>query len=612
MAGQSASIGANFSQYVGNPQLGGGVDIGVLNFDTKPLEDLGKYTMLFNKAEQEERQKKEAEAVAELANLASYDLTSAVAKDRQVIEKGYNDLFNFVRENPTVLDYKNNPQGFLEYGKRKNELQNTIKGGKGRTISVLARQERIAKEPNPELKALMQKKLDEEIAATDIKTPIRITEEFDLKPVEIFTPGRIKVDQTRIDPNSNENVEVTYDFPDVGAAKRWSEGAGLGIDALNIDVNSPEFVSKTPEQQKRILDNYEAQKKGGKLLAAESAAAFNAAWQQYGGDLEKIKASNPLLAGVVNTLQQANAYLEDKTRNIDTGMFKDKGVSLQFGVKGLNRNDYAPIKFQDGNLRAADILFAQSLGKAASDSFDTKVTETDNQLQKDQLAQKTINDAENRAIERARLAQTQRQWEAGINSTESIKNSAWKYGQDIIGQLDKIKDKGSAILPKDFGKLNNEILMALGSELPELRDDAGKIIRAAGFYPLELKPGNVIRVVGDQVSVYDNSANPDPNSSGNKFSSNPIKSTSLANIATNRLIREVRASGGKEIGLFSGVDADKAPVTIGTTKTQTSKGSSSSKSGIGYSNITETDAGTLGVKDGKWYNIKTGKIVPGQ
>src|SRR6478752_2409094 len=130
MADLAANIGANFSSYTGSAPLGGGVDIGVLNIDTRPLEDLGKYTMLYNKAEYDQRQK-DAEAKAkQLASITAYDLTTAIPKDREIITKGYDELIDYARQNPTVLDYKNNPSGWLEYNKKKADFENQLKSAK--------------------------------------------------------------------------------------------------------------------------------------------------------------------------------------------------------------------------------------------------------------------------------------------------------------------------------------------------------------------------------------------------------------------------------------------------------------------------------------------------
>lgn len=583
MAGQSASIGANFSQYQGNSNLGGGVDIGVLNIDTKPLEDLGKYTMLYNRQMRQETQKKKEEQVRQLADLTAYDLTTAISKDREIIEKEYNDLIDYVRANPTVLDYEKNPEEFREYAIKKNALNNTLKYGKTRSLMALTRQSDIEKEPNAQLKSFYQKKLDEDIAATDIKTPLRITEQFDYKPVEILDPGQVTWDQTNIDPNSNEIVEVTYKGKDVGKAARFADATALGLQNIRLDVTAPDFLKKSPKEQKRLVDQYTAQQAGGKLLVADQAAAFNAAFKQYGGDIEKIKSSNPLLANVIKTFEDTNRYVEDQRRRIETGIFKDKGASLQFGQKGLNAQDYRSINYLDGEIQPRDILFAQALAKAPSDSYDTKVTETGNSLQNTQQAETKRHNIAMEGLDRAALDQKKKEWQTNQDGSETLKNSAWKYAEDIIGQLNKVKDAGSAILPNKFGELNNEILMALGSEraaVPAVRDDKGTIIESAkpaGFYPLELAPGNVLRIVGDNVYLYDN-VTTDQKTGQQIFGANPTKSTSLANIATNRLIRALKSSSGKEISLFTGVDADKAPISITDTKTKSSSGSSSSGS----------------------------------
>lgn len=572
MANESANIGANFSQYQGNAGLGG-LDIGVINIDTKPIEDLGRYTMIARKAAQEQQQKDIEAQAAKLADLTAYDLTTAIPKEREIIQKEYDNLYNYVKENPTVLDYKNNPQGWLEYNKKKNDFANILKPAKMSSILYIARQNEIAATKDPELKALMEKNLAKEVASKDIKNPLKATQQFDLSPANIPAP-QIKVFDVNI-VGDDENAKREFAMVDMKDINSKAAQITLGLNSAVLDETSADFLSKSPEEQDALREQYITQKAGDKLITLDQAEQYNTVLAQYKNengelDVTAIATKNPILAGVMKSFDDYNNYVNNIREQIKAGAYKDKlGKVLQFGAGGLSEYDYQPISYTDG-ITPEELIKVQMLAKAKPDSYKTTIQETDNKLQQDQLRQKTINDAENRAIERAKLAQTKREWETGMNASENLRNSAWKFGQDVIAKLNQVKDQASTISGKQFEKLDNEILMALGSEQPEVRDAEGKIIKEAGFYPLQVKPGNLIRVVGDNVYVY--------NKEG-EFAANPIASTSLANIATNRLIREMKASSGKEINLFSGVDADKAPVSITDTKTKTSSGSSSSSSG---------------------------------
>ena len=63
----AADIGANASNYTGNAGLGGG-SFGSFQLDTKPIEDLAKYTMLYNKSLFDQRQKDAEAAATEIAD----------------------------------------------------------------------------------------------------------------------------------------------------------------------------------------------------------------------------------------------------------------------------------------------------------------------------------------------------------------------------------------------------------------------------------------------------------------------------------------------------------------------------------------------------------------
>src|SRR5688572_29054226 len=106
MALSSSDIAVSSNRYRGDPGLGGGT-FSFIELDLKPLEDLAKYTMLYNKSEYDQRQK-DAEAIAkEIADLTSFDLTSGIEKDREHLDKEYRDFISWVNANPDARNYRN-------------------------------------------------------------------------------------------------------------------------------------------------------------------------------------------------------------------------------------------------------------------------------------------------------------------------------------------------------------------------------------------------------------------------------------------------------------------------------------------------------------------------
>ncbi len=592
MALQAEDIGANFSSYTGSSALGGGVDIGVLNIDTKPIEDLGKYTMIYNKAAQEQKEKELQQQAAKLAELTSYDLTTAIPKDRELIQSEYDNLYNFAQKNPTVLDYKNNPKGYLEFGKMKNDFTNKLKGAKVRSIGFLTRQQDINNEPNAELKAIKQKQLDKDIADSDINTPLQITEKFDLTQTEIPVAQSKTFDVSVI--GDDQNVKREYSLVDIKDAKAKSSAAVLGMLDKTLDEQSPEFISKTPEEQS-LLRSQNAQRKAAKtFLPIEQANQFNAAIQQYMStdepgqvDIELIRAKNPMLFGVIQQYENYNNYVRTMADQIRAGVFKDKlGNTIQFGPNGLDESAYQPISYTDG-ITADEIVLLQSVAKAKPDGYKTTIQETDNKLQEDQLKQKTLNDKEQRNIDWAQLAQKKKEWQSQWDASEKQTNGAYTFATNMYKDLEKLSTNG-LITPDNIRKLSADQLKYLGIEqpaTPAIKDAQGNVITAAqpaGLKALDLGDQTVAGATSYVIELNNGKINVLKDAKplgGRRYTGllDNTKSTTIDAIATNRLKEEVKSASGKELNAFSGLDITKG-------NTETTSGKSGSSSGSANSN----------------------------
>ena len=154
----AAQIGSDNS-YQGNAGLGevGGNPIVI---DTRPLRELASYSFEYNRAAYHQKQREIEAQAKQLADITAYDLTTAIPKDREELQKGYNELYDLVRNDPTVLDYKNNQEGWMRYNKAKNEFENKLQGGKVRDLMYKSREKEVSGATTPALKDYLQKQLD--------------------------------------------------------------------------------------------------------------------------------------------------------------------------------------------------------------------------------------------------------------------------------------------------------------------------------------------------------------------------------------------------------------------------------------------------------------------
>lgn len=581
MAGElSARIGSNFSDYQGSPNLGG-VNAPALQIDTRPLQDLAAYTFTYNKAQFEQRQKDMEAKAKQLADITAYDLTSAIPKDRDEIQKGYNDLFNYVQDNPTVLDYKNNEKGWMEYNKKKNEFENKLQGAKSRSVLYTVREQEVSNATDPSMKAFLQKNLDDEANSTDLSTPLNHTQLFDIAPVQVEAPPSFKLDVSN--KGANFLATRTYDLPDMSSARSQASAKALGFSQNTLDENSDSFLSKTPQEQQLIRDQFKAQTASGKLEPVESANNISdvlkspkyqdAKFRNSDGTLNidaviKDNANNKLVGGVLTSIQQFNNKMDEMANQIDAGYFTDKlGQQLNFGSGGLNKNDYSKIDLSDG-LSPEELLTVRITGLAKAPSYTTKVDQTNEGIAKQNVAiagghlNETIR--HNKATEfldSKTLDSNTEKWKASqVGGTTQI-NGAMERAKRIYKDLLKITDKNGVITPDKIRLLNVEQLKYLGTEVPQERDANGVITTQGGFKPLsfetdtdgKIKP-HAIQLVNGEIRVLKD-AKPSETGSGRYLGNfDPTKSTNLYNIGTNILNEELQKAGSKELNSYIGVD----------------------------------------------------------
>jgi len=376
----AAEIGVGASNYTGNANLGGG-SFGAVVLDTRPIEDLARYTMLFNKSEYDQRQKDAEKAADEIADMTSYDLTSGIPKDAKILQDKYDRLTSYVRDNPDALDYKNK-EAWAEYKKRRNELDNDLRGAKVRNTMWALRQKEIQDEPDQAKKNLMQAELDKEIADTDIRTPIKHSQQYADNKIQLPSAPELTFDVTKTGPNAV--VGRTYSYFNVPKAR-----ANGNVFALDLDEVDP----STPQGQRDQL----GRKNNFWLQGADAFnSVINAKDEATGEFLYKTKVTAPdgtityslneeklskLPRNILNLVKQTNEYLTESKAEIESGVLKDKfEKTITFGDGALDPNDYAEINYQDG-ISPEELALIAQFAAWKGDTYSTKVQQTDNAIQ---------------------------------------------------------------------------------------------------------------------------------------------------------------------------------------------------------------------------------------
>lgn len=381
----AAQIGVTASSYEGNAALGGGT-FGAFKLDLRPIEDLAKYTFLYNKSEYEQRQKDAEAAAKEIADMTNYDLTSGIEKDAKILQQKYDKIIAYVRDNPNALDYRNKKE-WMEYKRMRNDLDNDLQGAKVRHSMWGIRQKEIQDAKTPEEKARLQKELNDEIAATDIRTPLKHSNQWNVQPVEVSAAPIKKVSVSQI--GKNFFGKDSWEMPDMDAVTNQSLSISSGLMQAEDFENTDSFKSKTPQEQELFRKQFEASKASGKLEPIESSKNISAAistlikdpnYKNADGSVnyQKIVDEGKDPTGVIQQALIYNQKMDEMTGYIDKGLFKDDfGKELHFGndASGLRKSSYAKINLDDG-ISPQELVKMRILAVSPATKREVEVKET--------------------------------------------------------------------------------------------------------------------------------------------------------------------------------------------------------------------------------------------
>lgn len=434
---EASSIGAAFENYTGDQALGGGT-LGFGRIDTRPLEDLARYTFIYNKAEYDQRQKDAEAAAKQIAEATSYDLNSGIKKDADALQSKYNDLINFIRNNPDAINYRNKEQ-WAKYRTMRNDLENDLQGAKVRNSMYMSRQNEIQDTQAPELKAFLQDQLNKEIAGTDIRTPLKATAKFDIAPVPVGAAPTLKVQTT--DVGRNIIGQADWTLPDMQLVNNAASALATGLGNLSNYEADPRFKELPPEAQALVKQRFLAQQASGKLEPVESAKNFNQALQQLPANLyttvngqktlnmDALKTSNnSLVSGIAQQVDNYNQHMAQMRDYISKGFFKDSfGRELHFGndASGLKQSDYKDINLNDG-ITPEDLIKIRMIAQSPQPERSIKIIQTDNEIQAQNVAARYAE----LGLQKEKLRQANTQSLIGADSVLKQVADALNGGQD--------------------------------------------------------------------------------------------------------------------------------------------------------------------------------------
>lgn len=573
----SSDIGASFSNYTGNSGIGGGV-IPVLQIDTRPLQQLGYYSMIYNQAKQRKEEEDAQAKIKELSAISTIDWQNAIPKEREEAIKAVNELTEYAKgyASQQPKNQAEKVSAHLDWQTKLNETKRKVGTINSRFIAYGLWNAKIDNAPTAKLKEFYTRKRDEAVNRTTINDALPVVQEYDLKKAEIPVPAIKKFDVGRVDENGNFNVDRAVAVVDMKNVKATSSAITLGMMQRQADSDG---------------DAAEAMGAANTLLELEQSKQFTEAINQYKDtngnvDLNAVRSKNPMLAGVIDQAEKVNSYLSSMRNQIKGGAFADKGKVLQFGMQNLDEADYQDINWKDG-ISPEELIQIQMLAKAPADSYDTKVDKTGIGLQlaaqdidRAQLYETTRHNKATEGLARANFNLEDKKWQRSLVGSETQINGAMERAKRIKADLLKLADKNGVIGPDAIRRMNVEQLKYLGIEKPKL-DEAGTPTGNPVLTPLTFDEKNeyAIEIVGDEVRVL-------KPAQGTKLSKTPSGnyrglfdpnlSTNFRNVGVNILNEELKTAGTKELNAYTGTDIYGGVTTTTDTRTSTSSGSSSS------------------------------------
>lgn len=393
---------ATGASYTGRAELGGG-NAGVITMETKPLENLAYYTMLYNKTVHEQKQKEKDAQVKELADLSNIRLNDLRGKDKEQVTIEFAELVKAAGEHAKYIpvSQQDRMRHELEWQTKYGAFKNNYGSGKTRAVAYETQLNDInSKITDPKAKEIALNKLNEKFDGTDISTPLSTMDNYKLETIEIPKPVVTEVQALAIGDNEVFNTTGKIYNPRVNAP--LADQVVFGVKKAYPVKGSPEYDALSPNEKTQA--DYQATVDSDAKLAVEMTDVLNSVLLAkdenkkllYVNDdgtfnHEKFKNDNYSNSTIMAAYESLYNFDTKNRTNYKqaldpNGVFTDKGVEFKLRTP-VDPNDFkfGFVDFQKG-ITPNQLVQAGMFAKHTGDSFETKMVETDNQIQKDAQA----------------------------------------------------------------------------------------------------------------------------------------------------------------------------------------------------------------------------------
>lgn len=378
----AADIGANGSSYEGNAGLGGG-NFGVVNIDTKPLQNLADYTYHYEKNVWEQNKKENDQKIKELADLSDISLNDLVGKDKEQGTKEFATLMQHAREyaRKTPANDQERIQNELDWQTAYGAFKNNYGSGKTRAVQYHKGINDIAgSTDSPELKAIKLKDLQTRFDTTDIGTPVDDMQKFTLEAPQLPTAPTSTEETLKQGGDANYKTSVTYMDPEAAQNITWATSNGL----------LKTFKSKTlpdgsPNPEYDLQQQEQATSEGQAQAWAKMAEPINAIVQSHFKDgvfdedgFRKDMKGNAVTAPIMKAIDDMKAYALNKEVQKKAGFFTDE-LGDKFALpSGIASKDFTKmiVDYSKGRITPADLVLAGTYANYGGDKITKVPTET--------------------------------------------------------------------------------------------------------------------------------------------------------------------------------------------------------------------------------------------
>jgi len=396
----------NIDSYVGNAALGGANEIAI-NIDTKPIQQLAAYTLMYNKSQYDQRQKDADEKIKELGKLTKFDAINGLPKDVDAVKAAKLKLqelsTKFASEIPGSPKQKQ--ESWLKFQQEKAEVEKLLNSANARDIKLKAYIDatQIDKDLTTEQKELNIKEAQKLFDETDVFT-LPVIPETKITTPKVGAPVYDEVQYFKEDASGNMVIDETrneYSF--TGNAK-------MGYLEAN-DLIDPTLPANATEQQKAEYEQkklaFKQSKMGGWKTATQflgdafnnpnykktvtttginvmGAAPTTALAEEV--DVEKIKATNPLAGGIIQLGEAYNDAIQKKIERLEKQQYDNsitgkkplftQGQDTPENLKKLLIDVTKP-------LSPEQLVALARFEQARPDKVDMKLIQTDNAIQRE-------------------------------------------------------------------------------------------------------------------------------------------------------------------------------------------------------------------------------------